>query len=407
MTPTRSPALHSRRGFLSALGSGGLAALAGCGGRAPLVGRSAPECEPTDAAWPVVGRTPARTGHAPDETVPDDPTVDRLLRHDGTLPPSAPVVGDGRLFVATTDRLVAVDLTDGAVAWKREPPASWSFDPDGGPVLACGRVLVPGTEGVAAFDAADGQRRWRRRSRVRASRLGVDSPAVADGVVYNPEGDRTVAYDAATGERLWSGGAGRSVTVDPGAGRVYATDDAVTDGTVTALSTEGEELWSAPGRGHLGAPVPVADRVYALAEDELLALRAADGAVAWRRDGPPGRGGGVAVADGRVYAAAGGGELVRAHDAATGAPVTVTTDDGSEPWLERSGYGTAAPVVAGSTVVLSGANGVFAVDVATDDRRWWIEDVDGGSLGGTPSRSPAVVDGTVYATGFDGVYALR
>jgi outer membrane protein assembly factor BamB len=194
------------------------------------------------------------------------------------------------------------------------------------------------------------------------------------------------------------------VAVEADAGRVYATDDAPRDGEVTALSTDGDEQWSTSGPAHLGTPVVAGDRVYALGEDALLALDATDGSVAWRRGGPPGHGGGLAVADGRVYAAAGGGTVALAREADTGAPVTPpgTDEDEGEPWRVRTGGGEAAPVVAGGTVLVPGARGLFAVDARTGERRWRRE-----RLGGRPARAVAVADGRAYVGGSDGVAALR
>jgi outer membrane protein assembly factor BamB len=68
----------------------------------------------------------------------------------------------------------------------------------------------------------------------------------------------------------------------------------------------------------------------------------------------------------------------------------------------HAGGGTAAPVVAGGTVLVPGARGLFAVDARTADRRFRLR-----RLGGRPSRSVAVVDGTVWAGDADGVYAVR
>jgi outer membrane protein assembly factor BamB len=333
----------------------------------------------------MAGRTPERTGAAPDGSVPADPAVDRLLRTDGPVPPSAPVVGGGRLIVAIPSRVVALDPADGTVAWEREPATG--VRPSPAPAVGCGVVVAATGDGLAAFALEDGSRRWRRAG-------GSDDAgplAVADGVVYHPRGQETVAVDAATGDRLWAGGPGGAVAVDPAAGRVYATDDAVSEGTVTARSTDGEALWSTTGPGHLRTPAVAGDRVYALGEGALLALDADDGTVAWRRDGPEGFGAGVAVADGRVSAAAGGGTRAVGRD--TG---------GQRVWRVPTGASGAAPVVAGGTVLLPGAEGLVAVDARTGTHRWTVE-----ALEGQPSRTVAVVDGIVYASGFDGVYALR
>jgi len=67
-------------------------------------------------------------------------------------------VGDGRLFVTTRRAvLVALDETDGQVAWRARLP-TFALTP---PVVSGGRVIVETADGhLIAFRAATGQRLW-------------------------------------------------------------------------------------------------------------------------------------------------------------------------------------------------------------------------------------------------------
>jgi len=109
-----------------------------------------------------------------------------------------PVIGDGRVFVVTTDgTLHALGSADGSVLWR------YSLDGSSYERVAVseGTVYVKGTNDTRLFalDARDGTERWS----FELGTWGRSAPAVAGGVVYVAAGvDTGVVYalDTSTGE---------------------------------------------------------------------------------------------------------------------------------------------------------------------------------------------------------------
>jgi eukaryotic-like serine/threonine-protein kinase len=307
---------------------------------------------------------------------------------------AAPVAGGEGVYLATDDgSVVALDAAAGAVRWRFAAGGS----PTGPLTVADGVVYVAtlaDTETLHAIDAGSGEERWQQSIAV-----GLLSAAVvADGTVYavggTIQGGALLAWQAATGDRLWSlplhGAVAYTVGVAAGTafvgadktvvavdttdgterwstnvgewvmatgtgdeGRVYGT---TLDGTLLALdSATGAVRWRfRPGfqldqlQGWTDAPVEVAGIVYAPSSQGIYALDAQTGAARWHA----GLGwiGGVAVADGTVYATTDVAPLV-ALDAATGVPL----------WQVRpSGPTVGAPAVAAGRVYLGSEDGVVA-----------------------------------------------
>lgn len=161
------------------------------------------------------------------------------------------------------------------------------------------------------------------------------------------------------------------------------------------------EWWMDLGASFQGAPIVADGRVYAhlegasesegVAQNVVVALDAATGAVEWETETGGYRQGTPAYADGTVYV--GGSETgpVRALDAATG----------EERWSTSAGSGAFTPLaVAEGTVVASTSDQVIAFE-ADDGRERWRTSAETSDGHG---KAPAVADGTVYAVhdhGFD------
>ena len=141
------------------------------------------------------------------------------------------------------------------------------------------------------------------------------------------------------------------------------------------------------------APALSDETLYVRSEAGIHAINANDGTVQWSREAEPFEVEGFdvatdispAVGNDTVYVPHPSG--VTAHDA----------DTGEEHWHAPAQKVRAAPVFAGDVVLISGVrSGVVAVDADTGEAHWsWH---DGGMW-----TSPAVADGTVYATGFNPV----
>lgn len=213
--------------------------------------------------------------------------------------PSRPAVGEGLVFLTSTDALLAVREADGQVAW-RLPLAG-----------AVGAPLV-----------------WNNGWLIVVSRTGVVS-----------------AYRALDGHLIWEHEAGSPPSAPPAlaADRVYLS---LEDGRVLALQVEaGRVLWTRRLGGAPAEMLALDDRLYVGSADRFFyCLAAATGAVEWRwRTGGPivGR---PALDERRVYFAS-LDNVLRALDRRHGAQSWYA----ALPLRPQSG-----PVVVGDTVLVPG-----------------------------------------------------
>lgn len=194
---------------------------------------------------------------------------------------SRPAVGDGLVFVAVPDALMAFAADDGALAW-RLPFAEaltaalvW----DNGWLVAADE-----TGAVAAFRAADGHLVWRREIGAQVTA----PPALAADRVYLPTEDgRIVALRVDTGEPVWErrlGGPARTILALEE--RLFAGSD---DNYLYSVKTaDGVVDW----RWRTGADVrglPVADgtQIYFVSLDNVLrSLSRSTGNQRWKRAMP-------------------------------------------------------------------------------------------------------------------------
>ena len=167
-----------------------------------------------------------------------------------------------------------------------------------------------------------------------------------------------------------------------------------------ALRSPLERVWSAPiGAGDdrrfriTADPVAAGGRIFTLDARDRVTATGRDGQTLWATEIRPdwaGRGvasgGGLAVADGRLFVTSGYGQLV-----------VLDVADGRVLWRKRfDAPATGAPAVLGGQVyVVTTDSAAWAMDVTDGRVRWQFD--------GTPSPSsmvggaaPAVVEGTVY-----------
>lgn len=385
----------TRRELLSGLAvAAGVAATAGA--HTGTAGAQA-----TLGRWPTFGYDLGNTGHNPDAAgVAADPgpawAFEAEAGADDAVSAAAAVV-DGRVYIGSeNNRLYALDRSDGTEAWRVDT---------GGPVrstpaVANGTVYVGNDDGrVLAVDAESGEPEWDHSvgGRVRGS------PAVADGRVHVGSGDGAVyAIDAADGEQVWAfeepeervDTAPAVATDESETGlRVYVGSE---DGRVYAIDgISGTEAWSfQTGEGPVtGSPAVADGRVYVGGgiDEQLYALAADSGEVAWQYDTDGSTVTSPAVVDGRVYVAsrAGGGSTLHA------------LEEGERRWVFEGDLELTAPAVAdGRVYVASRAGTVYAVD--SDGRADWSLEADG-----SVQSSLAVAGDRVYfGTQTGVVYAL-
>ena len=240
------------------------------------------------------------------------------------------------------------------------------------------------------------------RAADRRHRITAD-PVVAGGRVFALDSRARVSAFSTGGARLWSqsltppadgaddaSGGGLAV----GAGRLFVTTGF---GTLVALDpATGRELWTQDlDAAVTGAPTVVGDTVYAVSRDSRgWALDAATGRIRWQHSGlpsPAGVDGGAAPAIGGRLALfpMNSGELVAA--AAEGgtrlwtAPVVGRRLGAAYATLDDI---TGDPVIVGESIYVGNPSGrTVALDAATGERRWTVEEgamsppwVTGGSV---------------------------
>ncbi len=246
-----------------------------------------------------------------------------------------------------------------------------------------------------------------------AGTYSASSAAVVGGVAYVASGDGEVyALNATTGAQLWKFPAEptSAFTSSPAVsnGVVYVANYGATVYAINA--TTGAEVWSTNLDGYVYASPTVANGIVYIACTYqvgscpgLYALNASTGAKIWNfAAGSTFDFGAPAVANGVVYAAAGG--TLYALNASTGA----------EEWSFPTSNSTAtSPAVVGGVVYFGGVPApnviepfAYAVNASTGKKLWSVS----GSFGYQASGSPAVANGVVYlaTTGSpNGLYALN
>jgi outer membrane protein assembly factor BamB len=357
------PSTLSRRGALAA--GGGLLASIAAAGLTPAQVRPEMRLAPTAefGSWPARKRGPRRTGYQPEPGPRTGASVRWrfLTPRDPTAPPGV-VATPERVLAVRPSFTFALDPDDGSLAWQTGHRERDPIGRDGrnefvqsGPQLASGRALTVADVSLYGLDAATGTGDWAYRTNSSFQEVLAVGNTVFLGSLVDGT-DRLVACSVETGLPYWQ----VEERVVPLA---YAPDE---DLLVTAPTV------GAPDDGTIEARDP------------------GTGTGEWSTtvEGMSSLAGVPAVADGRVYVAAG---TVYALDAV----------DGTEVW--RAPFGTERfrnPVTDRERVYVTGERGVAALDAATGEERW---DTDV-SVGGF--ATPAIADDRLYVPTDDGVAAL-
>jgi outer membrane protein assembly factor BamB len=214
-------------------------------------------------------------------------------RTSGATYVGSPSVSGALVFVLDTDgalaSLVAVNASDGTVAWRQDTRSSIQVWP-----LPIGDLVVAGgpDRTLRAFDAATGAARWA------TSVAGGDilrSPSSADGLIVYGSTDGVVhAVDATDGREHWHVSTEALAFGTPAMrdGAVYVGAQRA-DGTYDLLALaadDGHELWrfSPDVRTELAPPSVDGDTVYVQGADgDDYAIWRDTGALRWIRAGTP------------------------------------------------------------------------------------------------------------------------
>ncbi|MBN9508832.1 MAG: PQQ-binding-like beta-propeller repeat protein [Alphaproteobacteria bacterium] len=206
---------------------------------------------------------------------------------------------DGGIVYAATGlaEMLAVDAASGHIRWRKRLPTPARA----APTIAEDRLYIPTLdESLLAFAKSDGTKIWSfQGAAAPTSMLGLPSPAYADGLVVAGFGSgELVCLRAATGSVNWtdglSAGRGRAALVEFSAirgmpliasSRVYA---AGLGGLCVSLDLRsGRRLWEREF-GSEQTMWLAGDWLFALTLDQqLVALNAEDGTVAWVTQLPP------------------------------------------------------------------------------------------------------------------------
>jgi outer membrane protein assembly factor BamB len=303
--------------------------------------------------------------------------------------------GDAVYAFDVTGLLYALDAATGEQRWVYATGAP-SDNPEFLPVpaVAHGLVYVTGLDKTLhAVHAATGEPAW--TADIGPTTPSLTAPAIVGDKLFVLNGSGAIyGFNALTGERLWRGNTGAVnhnsaaaagenglVYYGNGGGRILAFDGAT--GTIA---------WSKQlGLGVFRTPVLAGDTLYAAGYDAtIFALDAATGEERWRYVADPyGFITPPAIANGLVVFAVQEQQVV-AVDAATGA-VVWTVDLPALP----------APAIAGTVVyILDAASNLVMLDLATGQElgRSVI------ALAGL-NAPPVIVDGTLYIGSSTGVTA--
>lgn len=189
-------------------------------------------------------------------------------------PPLASPVGDrDRVYVPVRDgRVIAFAVADGRKLWAVTLPITTGL------AIDADRLFAITSEALIALDVSDGAIRWR------APISGASAPAAARaGWVIVGEGTDLRAFRGSDGQLVWQQEVGAAVaaTVTIEGDRVYVP---LADSTLAALDVRsGKPLWRVKTRAVPGRITAAGDRLFAgCADDFFYSFDASDGDRRWR-----------------------------------------------------------------------------------------------------------------------------
>gem|GEM_PF-2082662 len=254
------------------------------------------------------------------------------------------VEGD-TVYAAGDGSITALNATTGTKRWS-DPVDEYVY----GVVAAGDTVVVRGDSSLVARDAATGTVRW--------NHTWPDSPevkGVVDGRVLLVENANLTARDVDTGDVAWTQPLPATESYEVGDvtvrdGVAYVESDSWDSPSVTAVATDGEQLWSVQTGDNPGFRVRD-DTVYVASSDEVTALDRQTGVAEWTTSLDLDYPSVEWVDDDRVVVDGSGNATVL--DAATGDPT----------WRAETGYVLYASDYSDGTLYVGTAGGIYAVDL--------------------------------------------
>lgn len=196
----------------------------------------------------------------------------------------APVVGEGLVFVGTSDdegvgaaSVSAIAVASGKVVWSRKMENSINNQM----ALSGGILVAQDVEGrVTAFDARSGRVRWRHVPQIHPWKISLSGLALdeAGRTVFTGKGHKMAALEVGTGKVVWkdAGWDDREACADtPGVGDGVVVSSANWRGMFCNDAATGKLLWSVCDntRKFPGArPLVRSGKIYALAASSFLEI---------------------------------------------------------------------------------------------------------------------------------------
>ncbi|MFL6279867.1 MAG: PQQ-binding-like beta-propeller repeat protein [Vicinamibacterales bacterium] len=255
-------------------------------------------------------------------------------------------IDGGRVYVATSDQIVALNVANGSKAWSLPSPTVTA------PLVAQGGWVIAATDkALTAFRSVDGSQVWTR------DLAGATvMPTMEGDNLYVPlEDGRLFALDLLTGKDRWL----RSY--EGPLSEVLAFSDRILFGTGDKFffclrAADGERQWERVRLGSLvrGRPTGDEHHIYVASMDNTLrAYRRSNGALLWHPSVPFRPTTGPVLIDSAVVIAGNASEL-RSFDTSNGQPAGQITLEGSLVMPPAFGKSEDATVMAAFTGTLNG-----------------------------------------------------
>ena len=326
------------------------------------------------------------------------PHVSWISAISGCFPGSNTAAADGIVYVTcvkTEQSTAPAPVFTPTLSPTSSPTLFPTFSPTTSPDLQ--------NHSLYAMNADNGHIRWIRPLGSYSSSPAV-AVAVANGFVYIGAGDGGLyALDPATGRTRWSYKTGSPVSSGPtvAGGTLYFGNN---KGWMYALNAiNGHARWTVPlaGVGGIGtSPAVAGNTAYVVvgsnssSSSKLYAVNVANGHIRWVVGGSFTSG--PAVAGGMIYVS---GDQLYAFDAA----------NGHIKWTSRTEWlFSTDPAVESGTVYIGSSKGtLYAFSAATGQLRWSYATVSFYNSSINEITSAIVANNTVYVAGFEIEYALN
>lgn len=351
---------------------------------------------PTENPWTMYRQNLSRTGSSPSSAPDSNNTLLWTWSHYSLGPPT---VADGKVYIAASSGLYALDETTGVIIWG---PKYFTGSFYGAPAVVGDRLYIGSTSGyMYCVNATTGLKLWEYQ--IEASGQIYCSPAVAnDKVYFTTTNNYLYAINAITGLHVW-----RYTVGD----QIYYSTPAV-DGTwiyfgcddnklyaINDTGTLPQKKWDYATSGQIRCTPTVADGKVFFgspgADHAIFALNKTTGEKIWKFQTSSNYDltSRVAFSDGILF-------LGLRSQKAYALRVNVTAGDYSENdpeiqlWSQSVGGNPEDPTVADGKVFLCVGQDLLALSTATGMRQWFYDF-------GSNAYTTTVADGRLFVNTYD------